>query len=216
MSAMVVTETGRIPPWVEDLASFRKWAHSGEVPERGRFGFLAGVVWMDLTLERIIHNRLKTDIGVVLTLLGEQRGGLYFGDGMLVTNVEADLASEPDGVFVANASLASGNALIEEGDESLEIIGSPDMVLEIISPSSVDKDTEILYGLYWKAGIAEYWLVDSRDKELQLRIYRRGPTRYIAVRNVAGWVHSRVFGKSFRLVRRHAGHGISKFTLEVK
>ena len=55
MSTMVVTESGRIPPWVEDLASFRKWVHSGEVPERGRFGFLAGVLWMDLTMERLIQ-----------------------------------------------------------------------------------------------------------------------------------------------------------------
>jgi Uma2 family endonuclease len=217
MSAMVITESGYVPPWVVDLASFRKWVHLEMVPERGRFGFLAGVLWVDLTMERLVHNRIKMDIARDLGLFAKQQGGgFYLGDGMLLTNLDADLSSEPDGMYIANASLDSGKVVMEAGDESLEVIGSPDMVLEVISPSSVAKDTELLLKLYWKAGVAEYWLVDSRDKEPQLRIYRRGPSRYTAVRNTAGWIKSTVFDKSFRLVRRDTGHGVSEFTLEVK
>ncbi len=217
MSAMLITESGRIPSWVVDLASFRKWVHSGEVPECGRFGFLAGILWMDLTMERLIHNRIKMGIARDLDMLaGREGAGFYLGDGMLLTNVEADLSCEPDGMYIANVSVDSGKVVLEEGEDSTEVIGTPDMVLEVISSSSVEKDTEVLFKLYWKAGIAEYWLVDSRDKEPQLRIYRRGPSKYTAMRNVAGWVKSTVFGKSFRLVRRDAGHGVSVFTLEVK
>lgn len=217
MGTTVITESGRVPSWVADLSSFRKWVHLGQVPERGRFGFLAGILWMDLTMERSAHNGIKMAIGTVLRLLaaGPHRG-LYYGDGMLLTNLDAQLSVEPDGMYIAMGSLEAGKAVLEQGDDSLEVVGSPDMVLEVISASSVEKDTEILFELYWKAGVAEYWLVDSRDEEPQLRIYRRGPTKYTAVRNIAGWVKSTVFGKSFRLARRDMVHGLSDFSLEVK
>ena len=217
MATMIVTESGRIPSWVVDLPSFRKWVHLGPVPERGRFGFLAGILWVDLTMERSAHNDIKMAIGTVLRLLarGEHRG-LYYGDGMLLTNLDAILSCEPDGMYISAASLAAGKAVLEQGNDSLEVIGTADMVLEVISPSSVEKDTKILRRLYWKAGIPEYWLVDSRDEEPELRIYRRGRTKYIPVRSAAGWVRSAVFRKLFRLVGNDMGLGVSEFTLEVK
>jgi Uma2 family endonuclease len=36
------------------------------------------------------------------------------------------------------------------------------MVLEVVSASSVEPDTQTLRELYWAAGIKEYWLVDAR------------------------------------------------------
>jgi Uma2 family endonuclease len=217
MSATVITESWSLPTWVTDLVSFRKWVHIGQVPERGRFGYLAGILWVDLTKERLIHNRIKMAIARDLDILATlQGGGFYLGDGILLTNLKGDLSCEPDGMYIANASIDVGRVLMEEGEASLEIVGSPDMVLEVISSSSVEKDTKILPKLYWKARVREYWLVDSRDSEPQLRIYRRGPTRYAAVRSTAGWVKSAVFGKSFRLVRRAAGSGNSEYTLVVK
>jgi hypothetical protein len=48
-SAVVIEEKVSIPGWVDDLASFRRWARSGEMPERGQFAYLNGEVWVDLT-----------------------------------------------------------------------------------------------------------------------------------------------------------------------
>ncbi|MCI0358573.1 MAG: Uma2 family endonuclease [Planctomycetaceae bacterium] len=36
------------------------------------------------------------------------------------------------------------------------------MTLEVVSDTSVVKDTQELRSLYWLAGIQEYWLVDAR------------------------------------------------------
>jgi len=52
----------------------------------------------------------------------------------------------------------------------LELEGTPDMVLEVVSASSVVKDTETLLQLYWQAGIPEYWLVDARGEALEFTV----------------------------------------------
>ncbi|QKY68826.1 Uma2 family endonuclease [Lentibacillus sp. CBA3610] len=38
--------------------------------------------------------------------------------------------------------------------------GSPDMIIEVLSPSSVKMDRWTKYQLYEKSGVKEYWLVD--------------------------------------------------------
>lgn len=90
------------------------------------------------------------------------------------------------------------------------------MVLEVISPSSEEKDTVVMPGLYWRAGIPEYWLIDVRGDRLEFRILRRGAKGYAAVRARGGWVKSAVFGKSFRLARRLDPLGYPEYTLSVK
>jgi len=95
-------------------------------------------------------------------------------------------------------------------------MGSPDMVLEVVSPSSVEKDTVILRQLYWKAGVREYWLVDPRGLELHFDILRHAEKSYVATRRQQGWLKSAVFGKSFRLTKRNDTRGNPVFTLEVR
>ena len=69
-----------------------------------------------------------------------------------------------------------------------EFEGTPDMVLEVVSATSVRKDTEILRDLYWRAGIQEYWLVDARGDEPLFSILRHTARGYAATcrRGAAG------------------------------
>jgi Uma2 family endonuclease len=210
-------ETLVIPDWVQDLESFRRWAKSDEYPSRGWHAHLNGQLWVDPSMEKAAHNKLKTKFAAVLTLLVEEgRAGDYFGDRMLLTNVAAELSTEPDGMFVSFASLKDGRATLDEGDDSLEVQGSPDMVLEVVSPTSVQKDTVILRDLYWRAGVREYWVADPRGKTLAFDILKQGPKGYAAVRKQAGWLKSELFAKSFRLSRRNDEAGMSIFKLEVR
>jgi Uma2 family endonuclease len=168
-------------------------------------------------MERAAHNQVKTKIGAVLTLLAEQTvAGTFFGDRMLLTNVDAALSTEPDGMFLSYTAIKTGHVILEDGGDSLEVEGSPDMVLEVISPSSVHKDTVILRDLYWQAGIGEYWLADSRGETASLEIFRRGPKGYVAGRKQGGWVKSPVFGKSFRLTRAKDPLGNPAHSLAVR
>ncbi|MBP1760015.1 MAG: hypothetical protein H6Q63_932 [Firmicutes bacterium] len=42
--------------------------------------------------------------------------------------------------------------------------GAPDMVIEIISPSSIKTDRVVKFNLYEKAGVKEYWIVEPDQK----------------------------------------------------
>ena len=212
--------TVQVPEWVHDLRSFRRWVHSDESPETRLICFLDGEVWVDMSREQLFsRNQTKHEFSCVLgPLTKSDRLGRFFPDGVLVTNVAANLSAQPDGTFVARRSLQSGKVqLVEGADEGfVELEGTPDMVLEVVSASSVTKDTVTLMELYWRAGIPEYWLVDARGDRLSFEIYRHTPEGYVAARRQGGWVRSRVFGKSFRLTRRKDELGNPEFTLSVR
>jgi Uma2 family endonuclease len=208
-----------IPLWIQDLESFRRWAHSEEFPDSGQICYLNGEVWVDMSKEQFTHNQLKGEFGsVLMPLVKRMRSGRYFPDGYLFSNAAANLSTNPDGMFASMESLRLGRVRLMEGAEGgfTELQGTPDMVLEIVSPSSVHKDTVVLLDLYWQAGIAEYWLVSVRGESLQFDILHRGATRYIATRRQAGWVKSHVFGKSFRLTEQADALGHPQYTLETR
>jgi len=211
----------RIPTWVEDLASFRRWVHSDEFPETGRICYLKGEVWVDMSKEQIFsHNQVKNEYAFVLTGLAKaSRRGRYFPDGLLLTNEEADLSSQPDGgTFISYDSLETGRVRLVEGahEGHVEIEGTADMVLEVVSTSSVEKDTILQFDLYWQAGIREYWLVGARGERLEFDIWRHTPNGYVVTRKQGGWIRSAVFGKSFRLTRQSDERGDPEYTLAVR
>src|SRR5687767_829968 len=217
MSTITIGAPVRIPGWVKDLASFRRWARSGAFPDHGWIAHLGGELWVDLSMERAAHNQAKGAVNGALTqLVQEEDLGSYFGDRMLLTDEDAELSTEPDGMFVGHASIDKGKAVLLAGDQALEVQGSPDMVLEVVSDTSVEKDLEILFDLYWRAKIAEYWIIDVRGDTPSFEINRRGSSKYGAVKQQDGWVRSRVFGRSFRLVRVVRPGRLSRFTLEMR
>ena len=69
---------------------------------------------------------------------------------------------------MTNDSFRTGRVKLIEGKEDgyVELEGSPDMVLEVVSDSSVEKDNDVLMDLYWKAGIREYWVLDVNARQL--------------------------------------------------
>ena len=44
--------------------------------------------------------------------------------------------------------------------------GAPDLIVEVISKSSVKKDLHEKYEIYEKAGVKEYWIVQPQDRSL--------------------------------------------------
>lgn len=49
--------------------------------------------------------------------------------------------------------------------------GSPDLVVEVLSPSTRRRDAGIKLRLYGRAGVTEYWMVDPASDTI--RVYRR-------------------------------------------
>lgn len=175
---------------------------------------------MDISKEQIFtHSQVKQEFNLVVGgLVKSQRLGRYFPDGVFLTNENADLGCQPDGVFVARSSIDSARVRLVQGEKEgyLESEGSPDMVLEVVSASSVEKDSVALRELYWRAKISEYWLVDARGERLEFNILKHASRAYVVTRKQAGWVKSHVFGCLFRLTRQLGVDGNPEYTLSVR
>src|SRR5262245_11482556 len=220
MCTIVIEDRVWIPDRVRDLDSFCRWACSDDFPEKKRICFLNGEVWVEMSPEALYtHNLVKAEFAMVLgRLVKANRLGKFCPDGMLIRNDAANLSTEPDGTFVSTRRLRSGRVTVERPiEEGYDIfVGTPDMVLEVVSDSSERKDTKVLRQLYWEAGIPEYWLVDPRGEEPVFEILCHGRDGYAAVRVQRGWQKSKVFGRSFRLTVAPDELGNPEFTLAVR
>jgi Uma2 family endonuclease len=209
-----------VPQEVTDLTSFHRWVAATGFPEHGRIDFLASEIWIDMSEEQLFsHVRVKGEFCRVLSgLEREHRQGFYLVDGARVSHPEANLSAVPDGVFLLNQSVQAIRVqlLPGAGGGHVRIVGGPDLVLEVVSDSSVRKDTVRLRELYWKAGVREYWLVDARRDPPRFLILRAGAKGFTAVRKLGGWLKSDVLGTSFRLTQQVDPLGHPACTLEVR
>ena len=71
---------------------------------------------------------------------------------------------QPDIVVICDRSKISGTGCI----------GAPDMVVEILSPSTASKDMLLKFIKYQKAGVREYWIVDPQTKVIRVCILNNG------------------------------------------
>jgi Uma2 family endonuclease len=217
----IIAETGEftVPEWVTDIDGFRRWRDEIDFPEEGRIWWLCGKVWADMSREQnFTHNGVRTEMTSVLHFLSKSEDrGRVLSDGLLLSNFAADISGNPDATFISWETMRSDRIRLIEGKDggAVEVQGSPDMVMEIVSKSSEYKDTVELRQAYWEARIPEYWLVDVR-KELRFDILRHTARGYVATKKQEGWIRSAVLGKSFRLTATMNKQGHPDYTLHVK
>jgi len=210
-----------IPTSALTLAGFREWITSPEFPEHVRASFINGRVYLDMSNEDYdTHVAVKTELTAVLApIVRMDNLGMFYTDGGLVTNDAAHVSNNPDAVFISNDTLDLGRARFiprATGRGHRELVGTPDWVLEIISDSSVHKDTEQLRRAYHAAGIREYWLVDARGEEIVFTILYWRKRGYVAAAIKDGWQRSRVFGRDFQLTRQQNDFGLWVYTLRMR
>jgi Uma2 family endonuclease len=197
-----------IPASAYTLSGFRAWAKSDDFPERGRISFVNQEILIDMSPEEIeTHNKVKTEITRVLANLNEKLDlGECYSDRALLTNEDAELSAEPDVSFALWESIESGRVQFvsrqDREGEYVEVVGTPDCVVEIISRSSGGKDRVRLRAAYHRAGIPEYWLIDALGDDIVFSILLCGPDGYTEQTLRGGWQVSRVFNRRFRLTRR--------------
>jgi Uma2 family endonuclease len=212
----------RIPGTAATLSGFRAWVTSDDFPERWRASFIEGEVLLEMSPEESeTHTKVKWEIGrVLLTLTRRLKNGTYYGDGVLLTNKEAQLSTQPDGMFVTRQAIRSGRLRrVPRRDipnQFTEFEGTPDLVVEVISRTSRKQDTDDLPALFHLAGIPEYWLIDALGDDVEFSILRRGARQFIAVEPVRGWSSSEVMGRKFKLVRARDEDGDWQYELKVK
>jgi Uma2 family endonuclease len=94
----------------------------------------------------------------------------------LDVRLSGETALQPDLVFISNARAG----IIQEN----WIAGAPDLVVEVLSPSTATYDRATKLPLYADAGVSEVWLIDSQAKTLE--VLKLQSKKYIVEASHAG------------------------------
>ena len=125
------------------------------IPEHQGFLFVLTLALGNFVVQRELGKIYFSPIGVVLS-----------GGDVL----------QPDMIFIRNERLN----IIEGG----YVRGAPDLVVEVLSPSTARRDRTIKREIYESSGVQEYWLVDIRNRTIEV---------YVA--SEAGFVAAGVYGE---------------------
>jgi Uma2 family endonuclease len=77
---------------------------------------------------------------------------------------------QPDLLFVSRER----EHILVGGDN---VQGAPDLVVEILSPSTAHRDRGLKLDLYQKSGVAEYWIVDTERRVVHQYVLEDGVFR---------------------------------------
>jgi Uma2 family endonuclease len=210
-----------LPKGARTHEGFRAWATSPAFPHHVRPTFLDGNVWLDVSPESLeTHNKVKLEFTSVLARIARGRDlGEAYADRAFFSNRRARISTEPDFMFVSWASFRSGRVTLtrrrERDDEFIEIVGVPDLVLEVVSDGSAHKDVARLRDAYFRTGVSEYWLVDARGRDVRVEILRRRGGGYRPSAPAFDPQTSRVFGARFVLRRTRNRLGRFSYRLAV-
>ena len=116
------------------------------------------------------HHRISTRLEMALMSLLEHAGfGELFRAACLVEFPGTGDRVQPDIFFVSNER----RGIIGER----AVLGAPDLVVEILSPSTAHRDRGVKLDLYARRGVREYWIVDPEEDVVDVWRFGRTPGR---------------------------------------
>ncbi len=102
---------------------------------------------------RLYHQRVGMQLGALFHMFVKERGlGEVYSAPCDVVFSNTDVV-QPDLLFVSRER----EHVLHGGDN---VRGAPDVVIEILSPTTAARDRTFKRALYAKHGVKEYWLVD--------------------------------------------------------
>ncbi len=123
-------------------------------PPESRVELIDGEVY-EMPAPEFEHQRVVLELAVILRSFVKPRG---LGE-VVIPPIDVILAEDtviqPDLVFVSDLSRIKKR-----------IYGTPDLVVEVVSPSSLKRDITDKFRLYEKHGVKEYWLVFPAEKSV--------------------------------------------------
>ncbi len=138
----------------------KKWTYEDyyKLEDDKRYEVIEGEL-VEMSAPTTIHQRIVKRIAWVLDRFVEEKG---LGE-VFISPVDVVLSDEnilqPDVVFVSK-----DNDIVQEK----AIFGSPDLVVEVISPSSLKRDTEDKKRLYARFGVKELWLIFPGERAVEV------------------------------------------------
>src|SRR5438105_83946 len=139
-----------------------------QLPEDRRYEIIDGELFLT-PAPGTRHQRISARLQYLLTRRVRETGeGEIFNAPCDLLLSETDVV-QPDLLFVARGR----NRIVEEKYVS----AAPDLVIEILSESTAKRDCGIKAKLYERTGVKEFWIVDPREKTVE--IFRRDEHRFV-------------------------------------
>ncbi|MFN8577071.1 MAG: Uma2 family endonuclease [Candidatus Sericytochromatia bacterium] len=106
------------------------------------------------------HQKIVSNLSYFMSnfVRNSKLGEIYFAPYDVI--LDKNTVVQPDILFISNENIVN---IKERG-----FFGTPDLVIEIISPSSLKRDIEDKRLIYQKFGIKEYWLVFPNEKAVEV------------------------------------------------
>lgn len=139
------------------------------MPEDGkRYEAIGGELYLT-PAPSLRHQRVSGKLFTALVRLLDDAGlGYVFTAPTGVEFPDTEEGVQPDIVFVAKSR---SEILVPEG-----IRGAPDLVVEILSPGTAERDRTIKMKLYARQGVVQYWVVDPEAERVEAWDFAAGAT----------------------------------------
>lgn len=157
-----------LEPVVDYLSKKRDltyWEYTLLPDDGNRYEILEGELQMTpspKTKHQVVSRNLLVEISLFLK---KNKIGKVFGAPYDVI-LSQDNVVKPDIIFISNDNLK----IITEDN----VQGSPDLLIEILSPSSQDNDRNKKKVIYETYGVKEYWIVDPDLEVVDVYILKDG------------------------------------------
>lgn len=208
-------------PALGSYRDFRRWVLSEDFPTFGRFSWLSGELEVDMSPEEIeTHNKCKGRVHSDLDfIVREEDLGDVLADRVFLLADDFWQGTEPDIMFVSYESQRTGRVefveYVDGSDRYVAIKGAVDLIVEIVSLSSVRKDKVDLPELYYKSGALEFWIIDARRQEIEFVLLVRGESEFEPVEpDEDGFYFSTALNRSVRVTRAINQVGRFQYALE--
>jgi Uma2 family endonuclease len=167
--AMLQSEPVDLPetdiPWPEQ----GEWTYADylRLPDDGRrYEIIEGVLYVS-PAPKYRHQFVAGALFALLWQYVRERGlGVVLSAPFEIYLSERIRPLQPDIVFL--------RADVEPSVDASGFDGTPDLAVEILSPSSIRRDRFIKFALYENAGIPEYWIVDPETRSIEVYVWRNG------------------------------------------
>ena len=128
-------------------------------PDDKRYELLDGELILSEAPSRN-HQGSQVNIGSPLHVFVQSNrlGAVYFAPRDVVLS-DTDVV-QPDLLFISNERLHI--------DTERAVHGSPDLVVEVLSPSTAERDRTFKRALYARHGVKEYWLVEPAARTIEV------------------------------------------------
>ena len=132
-----------------------------------RYELIDGVAYLMSPAPSPEHQDILRELSLIIgVFLKGKSCKLYFAplDVRLNANRRNDTVVQPDLIVVCDKTKIDGHGYA----------GAPDLVIEVLSPSTKRHDRITKLDLYQKAGVREYWVVDPETTSVQVFILKDG------------------------------------------